>query len=93
MLLTVAVVALIGIGVVLAARVAVLASACHLHEAREGTGYENQVGRTVDEFRSVVWLPFVVKAVEADQPPGTIVRVSACGAPGGSDLVVYTARR
>jgi len=86
------VVALFGIGLVAAARVAAVASLCELHEAREGTGYEKQVGLTGQQFRRVTWLPFAVRAVKSDQAPGTVVRVSSCGAPPGADLVVYAAR-
>lgn len=81
------------IGVVAAGRVVGLTSACRLHEAREGTGYENAVGLTLEGFRPTTGLRFVVRPVEsADVAPGRIARVSRCGAPRGADLVVSVAR-
>ena len=81
------------VGVVAAGRVVVLTSACQLHDAREGTGYEKYVGFTVDEFAAVVPRRYVVRSVRSDDvPPGRIARVSNCAAPRGTDVVVYTAR-
>ena len=85
--------ALFLIAAVAAGRVVALTSACQLHEAREGTGYEQSVGLTVDEFAAIAHRRFVVRSLRSDDvPSGRIARVSTCGAPRGADLVVYIAR-
>lgn len=69
--------------------------ACEFGQAREGSGYEEWYGMSVDEVRAVArrhGRRIAVREVDragSDQSSGSVERVSRCRAPHRADLVVF----